>query len=579
MSVRNLARAVVGAFIIATAFVAAPANAYSLPIVSALDTNTIGHVKGTVTSDAPYVLVWAPGHYDHYFATADGVASFDLETWGLTTSYVEAWPCSQPTESSCTSFNTASYFTASDVTPTITWPSDLKIGPGDAFPVTVSDPQGGGVLVAFWQEVQYLDRNGTTQLDLGDGDGYIDVYRCDSEARLECRNFDSSTRVSLGVHKSTKAEVSASPASTFPGYVSTRQTSTQLRLQTHRPVGLPYTLDWHLEKNGVPVPGTGGEVVDTLNSDGETTFSATADGLADGTYTVAGNLTVHDPDYGDLPGPLTGGTVIVDRKPASFTSVAQTASRIYPNIGAHGLDDSARFTFKGMYGGRTTEMYSASDVLVRRGNLSQSTTTPTTWSGYVTARDNSQKLLPDGFYTVYLVDTAGNRKLAGSVYVDHRKLVARTYTKTVSATSTLVDEYVGKCSTLKHGVRGWYGSLGYYANTKCGTQTSAASEVHTIHELKMPTGAYYKTIELYTYGGAAKSRPGSQAVMLYLTPRGHLYDKGTASARLGTHPGYTSNAETYLWSGHYFVWAVATAFNHQYDVKNFTVELDYYVLG
>jgi hypothetical protein len=582
LSVRNLARLVIGALIVAATLVAAPANAYTYPIISALDTSTTGHLKGTVTTDAPYVVVWVPGNYDHFFATAAGVAHFDLETWGLDSSYVSAWPCGNGTDtSSCTPGPDAN-FTASDVVPTVTWPSDLKIGPQDSFPVTISDPQGGGILAVLWQNTLYpVTRNGTTELNgIPDGDSAILLQRCASTEFQWCKRFDTpETQTPLSVHRTTVARLSVSAANKYGGYISTRQPNLELLITTFRAVAYPYTFDWHLEQNGVPVPNVGGETTGTLTGEGTAKVSIDAYGVADGAYTVEGTLTVHDPEYGDLTGPLTEGSLTVDRKPASFTGVTQSASRIYPYIGAHGLDDAARFTFNGMYGGKTTELYSASDVLVRHGNLSQSTTTPTTWSGYVTARDNSQMVLPAGSYTVYLVDAAGNRKLAGTIIVDHRKLVARTYTKTVSAAGSMVDTYVGKCSSLRRGVRGWYGSLGYYANTRCGTQTGAASEVHTVNQLKLPTAPYYKSVELYTYGGAAKSRPGSQAIMFYLTPRGYFYDKGTATAPVGSHHGYLSNAESYMWPGHYFVWALATAYNHQYDVKHFTVICHYYVLG
>lgn len=54
---------------------------------------------------------------------------------------------------------------------------------------------------------------------------------------------------------------------------------------------------------------------------------------------------------------------------------------------------------------------------------------------------------------------------------------------------------------------------------------------------------------------------------------------GTAISYGGTHAGRIANAESYLWSGHYFVWALATGYSNQYDVKSFTVTCHYYVLG
>ncbi|MES3002201.1 MAG: hypothetical protein V4787_16045, partial [Pseudomonadota bacterium] len=74
---------------------------------------------------------------------------------------------------------------------------------------------------------------------------------------------------------------------------------------------------------------------------------------------------------------------------------------------------------------------------------------------------------------------------------------------------------------MKKPVRGWTGSLGYYANTKCTTNTSAASLVSTLHAVTLPKiSGGYVSVRVSMYGGSATSRPGSKGVIRYLTAAG-----------------------------------------------------------
>ncbi len=126
-----------------------PAPADPGPVISTVDTSTPGHATGTVSTDRPYVLVQLGTTSIESDAepVVDGTASFDLPTWGFDSTTIRAVGCTSTDPASCDTETTESpVFTATDVAPTVTWPSDRSIQGEQVDKITVSDPDGGGVL-------------------------------------------------------------------------------------------------------------------------------------------------------------------------------------------------------------------------------------------------------------------------------------------------------------------------------------------------------------------------------------------------------------------------------------------------
>ena len=73
-------------------------------------------------------------------------------------------------------------FQVSDVQPTVTFPADTTVGPGQGYDLTVSDPQGGGRLFAIWRNHEIpISRTGSTTLPPSafvEGTGDLEIWRC-----------------------------------------------------------------------------------------------------------------------------------------------------------------------------------------------------------------------------------------------------------------------------------------------------------------------------------------------------------------------------------------------------------------
>jgi hypothetical protein len=202
------------------------------------------------------------------------------------------------------------------------------------------------------------------------------------------------------------------------------------------------------------------------------------------------------------------------------------------------------------------------------------------WDG----RDFNQRIVPEGVYdiSVHVTDYSGQSASvdAGTVTVSHRHLVHMTWTKTVTAAGSMVDRFVGACSTLRRpSKRGWTGSLGYYSNTRC-KKTFRKSLVATEHRLTLPaipTPGRYDSMSITAYGGAARTKPRSYAYLEYLKPTGDIHKSFRLTRRLTTHTA-TWIPVRYLTNGRNIYWIVDEAVGYRYDIKNFTIRLDYLAL-
>ena len=209
------------------------------------------------------------------------------------------------------------------------------------------------------------------------------------------------------------------------------------------------------------------------------------------------------------------------------------------------------------------------------------------WDG----RDTGGARVPAGDYTVTLwaSDAEGNESApeSRSLAVDEGRLVTRTFRTSGTPQQALVERDVRRCGLLKSPVRGWRGSLGYYANARCNA-SGVPSVAATVLGTRVPTAfrdqdrAFYKNIVVKTYGGNARQRPGAKGVLQYWNyAQQKWFAAKTMGSRIGTHAGRSKAANPMVVSGDgrpYVIWSMLTANGHWYDVKKFSVVLTYQVM-
>ncbi|MFL6106005.1 MAG: hypothetical protein ACJ72L_03510 [Marmoricola sp.] len=584
------------------AYAATPAD----PVFSGLDSsNTTGHLTGTITSPgAPEIYVRFSNdlgvQYRHVTLGGDS-DTFDLPTWGYAAStniYAYACVSTAPTAECSAEINAGSFTPTDVVAPTITWSADTTLGPADQVTVDAVADTGGGLLFAqFDNDVPNADPPRfalvtSAVANLADGLGAMIAWRCDDLNTDQCVSFDPvspifDVRQQLHPTWDPVTKITANHPTTL--------------VQGHQDRTGTYDLAWHLERPGHPDPGVAGTVTGETITDGALA-PITIDGAdlpTSGTYVLKGTLTVHGDVAGfdgDYVATLDGSVglsprITVDRTGPSITAISSSQKAIYPLLtGLSHYPSSTRFTIvgTGVPGIVAVQLYrrtSAGDTYVR-----DLTKTPgadprhatAVWTGLLPGSVPA----PAGQYVVKVVDSDGNAATAiGSVTASGKKLVRKTWTRTYTPGSTFASSYVGKCSSLREpALRGWYRSFGYYANTRCGSQTSTDSLISTVHSIILPGAVRYLDIRVSAYGGAARAEPGSKAKIRYLhvpsaTKKAYWVQERTMSATLATHAGYTSSSQGLVFSDHSFAWGVYTGFGYQYEVKSFTVVLHYDVVG
>jgi hypothetical protein len=556
------------------------------PVLSNLSTVTPGHLTGTVTSPGePSVHLSLSGVYEEDINLSGASGTFDIETWGLPpTSTIYARACNVD---GC-SATTEATIHPTDVVPQVTWSSDQTVGQGQSVDVTVED-SGGGTLTAFWDRgdgpfnyFTVLDKHGTTAVDTPNGTGTVTLYRCRS-SNVTCTPFQPVTSHPYTVLR--YANLSWDDIGTVTQTHSrTAHFSTDLDGPTW-PAGSTYDVSWSILTATDQVVRTGtasGVFGPTQNS---FDVPIVSDGLPDGQLKITGSLTVHTADFGDLTRDLSNflgnPTFWVDRTGLEHvTSITKTHSTIYPRVNLGSYYGSTTIGVKSSEAelGQVA-VVSGSGTLVRTltYRFAQATEISVTWNG----KNGAGAIVPAGTYRLYPVDDYGNRGSAyTTVVVSPKTLITKTFRKTVTAAGSLFGAYVGPCSTLaRPSNRGWVYSLGYYANTKCGTQTFHSSGVSTGHVVSVPAAARYLDVHVSAYGGPVAGGIPDRAVIRYLLKNGDWGSERAISSGLTWHPGFTVPAAGYVTTKHNFRWGFLDAYKSRYDVKSFTVVLTYQVVG
>jgi hypothetical protein len=262
-----------------------------------------------------------------------------------------------------------------------------------------------------------------------------------------------------------------------------------------------------------------------------------------------------------------------------ITGLSAAPSTIYPLINNATRPGFSTITISGNDPATVVdlEVRNAGSVKVR--DIFPGGQSTATWDG----RDASNHVVPAGVYTVFAIGSGSDvSPFTTTITVSTKKLVLKTFTRTVTAASTLIDRFVGKCSTLrKPSKRGWKGSLGYYSNTKCKSRLFNKAGVLAVHALRVPLAEKYVDVRVNLYGGAAKANKKSRGILLYLDKtQQNAYRSAVASSKLGIHRGKVRAGANMVASNGRFVWSFSTAApKSKYDVKNFTVVVRYFVLG
>jgi hypothetical protein len=566
----------------AAAFSGTVTVASGAPLVTAVDTTTPGHVTGTVSSLRPYVYVWFDASAPATLVPlTSGSGTFDLPTWGYSGSQmVHAIACPTTANDATCSVEQAVAFTPTDVTPQVTWFSDSTVGPTQSATIDVTDT-GGGTLQAIWDNTEgtpvttLLNQSGTTDLNLADGTGTVTIVRCSLVVTTTCTGFTPAITHTLTVRTVVPTSVGAIARITTPHPSTTAGVTTKM-------TGT-YTLTWHLEQGGVPVSGGPTGSVNTptaLNANGTTpAFPIAGTGLADGTYDLVGTITVTDPDFSTNPFPAAAftGSLIV-HKTGPVVTITSSMGTIYPNVNNSVRPGSTLLTVAGagLPAVRTFKIANGSTVI----RLTLNAGGQVTWYGRGSGASTGT-LAAAGTYTATAYDSDGNPSAAhATVVLSTKHWVLVTWRKTVSAQGSLINKYVGACSTLRRpSLRRWAGSLGFYSDTRCNATTWTRSAVSTVQGVFLPPADKYVDVHVDTYGGAATTSSLSVAIVRYLTTGGVWVSQRTLRPAVGWRVGLTRSLSGMVFKDRSFGWGVATGYGNKFDVRSFTVVARYYTLG
>jgi hypothetical protein len=589
MSRRSAVLSLFAATVLTVGISSVPAYASPGTVISDIATPAAGQVTVRVTSDAQYVRVYlnspdGQNDADVLPVPADThTVDFTMSTWGLAgAATASVVVCTGLDFDSCGGPEDTASFTALDVTPSVTWPDISKLGTANGpFTVTVSDPNGGGDLVARWDPADsfpvqtHLDRNGTTDLDLSEGEGDITVARCSANS---CHQYTDITH-HLVVHRQFGGTVEVTPQ--FVGPDDTTDPDVTARIHVGSATDLTADLVVRRVSDNAVVPGFGGTTTGLVpDANGYVTVPVDLTGLTSGAYELGGTIGYDDPDFGHLEGPLSGGGFAVDSSKPVIGSVTVSAPTIYPV--ADGYVDQVELHTTATDNNPVKSRYEIRD---HNGDTVRVLTTDLSWNdnqAVWNGRAGGGAVVPEGTYSIHTVvtDQYGNSSTDDSaiVKVSHQKLVTRTFTKTVGAKASLANQRVGRCSTLRFpSARGWKGSMGLYTGTKCRGSVKATL-VSTVHVLRVPDALRYGSFSVSAYGGAAKANPRSLAYIAYAHKKKSWQMDKVMGTRVGSHSGARVAGAGYVWPDRSVAWGVYTAMGAQYDVKSFTVHLTYTVL-
>lgn len=583
---RRLAPAALGGFAVSVVLVVAglvspAAAAPDAPVVTDLDASVAGTVTATATTDQPFVFAWlgstpAP---QPALDSSSGSAAISLATWGFagsTTLHVVACPTGTYDAVACSTEAADNVtFTPTDVDVTVTGVADGGSVGVAGITLTVTDPAapGAGTLQARWQPstgtplTTPVDPGVATTLGLNaglsNGSGTLSVQRCSTDFPGNCA--DTNAVFSITVRLTVAVTVAT------PNEITTALPDAQVVFNVPNELVGAYTVTWTVSRNGTtitsstPAPAT--DIADGVE------FTIPGAGLtANGAYDVAGTLSLVDGEFGAYDIPFTT-TLTVDRTGPSPKAITPSVRTIYPRINRFRWSGTTTFTL-------TAPIAAVTGLEAVRQGVSVRipvTNGRAVWNG---KGNDGTTVVPPGAYTIYATDADLNRSTTtATVLVSGKRLERRTLVKKVSAAGTLVDRFVGSCSQLRNpSARGATGSLGFYSSTTCRNAGFGFSGVSSVHATILPKVDQYDTIRVDTYGGSAARKPGSRAVVRYLTTKNNWLNDTRIGSPLAIHNGPTRTLNNVLFADRSFGWGIVASAGNRYDVINFRVVLTYYML-
>jgi hypothetical protein len=346
-----------------------------------------------------------------------------------------------------------------------------------------------------------------------------------------------------------------------------------------------YTLTWYLEKDGYAVPGRSGTASGTLGTTSvyqTDPFDVAATELDDGTYYVVGTITVVKPEGTGTQIDTFNESFLVDFTGPAVTSLTTSPAVFYPRISAT-IRVPGYSPYVSITPGAGSTGISGYDVV--KGSTQYASIWPSgriaDWDGRTSGQRSA--VVPEGTYKIVPRDDHGNTSpVVAQVTVSHKRLIRHTWSRTASPQSSVVERYVGQCSSLRQPARaGWRGSFGYYSNTRCKTKSAKKTSVSTVHSIRLPAAIWYAGLHVDTYGGGARTKPHSAAVVRYLGVDNRWLSEKRLSGKLVQHAGPSVSGDSlrrFLFKNREFVWNLVTGYGNRYDVRTFTVVLSYYVL-
>jgi hypothetical protein len=471
--------------------------------------------------------------------------------------------------------------TAEDPAPVVTWPEVTAFNPETTtYTITVDDPAGTGTLFADWRGVrQEIPHQGEVTLTFPtDGAARLRILRCDVGP---C----SDTGVTSGwlsVYRQIDARVLHNQS-----YASSPGEMKEILKLTPATPADTLMLTWRIFPEADEVPSASGSVEVSPGDDtGRTVVSVPViGGLAEGTYRMELEASGTLADYGALSSPVLQHTFIVDTT-APVAELSTHWPAFYPSLKDDYLNYE-QFDFKTdePVRGSVEVRNAASQVVSTLTEPGFFRTKVFRWGG----RENHGLLLPEGRYTarIDLTDRAGNVETvrAQPFQLSWDEKHRATWRHTFPAASTVLDRFVGSCSTLaKPSSHGWAGSLGYYSATRCSKPKQ--SVVSTINGVYLPTSldGRYSNFEISLFGGAARGQGRAYLVMGTLRRSDNAFLQRTVmTGELTSHSGsYFLRPDPILRTDKhgrpYVYWEVGLTQGSRYDVKSFTVEIEYTAL-
>jgi flagellar hook assembly protein FlgD len=304
--------------------------------------------------------------------------------------------------------------------------------------------------------------------------------------------------------------------------------------------------------------------------------------LPSGTYELR-LLTQQATAYG---APIIGtgtATVTIDLAKPAFTAPTRSRATVYPVRDA--FRDTVTFTT------RVTEPVSGVRLAVQnsRGRTVRTIDVGSSAGGLLRATWNGRSatgavVSPGSYRAVFSGrDVAGNlgRSTAASVTVSDAYLVARTYTRTVSAYASLRVAYTGSCSEVGR-IDRWKGALGYYsmyrwiAGFSCDPYAENTDVALATHAASVPTAVKYGSLRIDVRGGTA---PGArdEGVLMYQRRDGELSGAKVIAPAVGWHAGMSVPGSSVVANGRVRWWFGTVAYRW-YDVEKYRVTLRYFVI-